>query len=1199
MINIDNYLDENFIKHKKLDLGFYEIDDKIYYKVAYKEITINDEFHLVCFPEEEIICDNIDYFIFEFGERLYFSNNRFKLEFNELKYIASLDEIKMPELPYLGLHGKQEVMNGVFEYKLLAAKAKFLGYTSVGLCERNTLAGAFEFHNDCNKKGLKPNIGITVSVGERSKSYTVKLFAKNDMGWRSLLKVSKIINVDKRQALEIKDFTSLPDVACILGKEFIFSDLSAFQEIFGEDIYYQIDTSQYHSKDYDDFILSNINLFFKQYKAGLKGVILEDAYYLDKDQAVIKGKLNEINGLSTERKSSDQYIKSGFEIYGNFCNLFDDHNISQALFFEFLHNTRELDDKLRFGFEKKVKIPKYKFEPVDYELAPDGKAETLFFSLIADGFKRKVEDKGKDMEAYMKRFEMELDTIAEANLIDYFVITWDMCRYARGNNIQIGLGRGSVGGCLIAYLLDIHEVDPLVYGLQFERFLNHGRIFKDEKKEFVKVENDIKDFEIDVRCYIDITRGGDKITLLAKHIQRGDLINNVEVQEVEFITKTVKVPGSMPDIDLDFESERRPMVKEYFIHKYGKENVAYIGTSTELKIKSLIKDLSRIKGVPFAEVNAITSLFPKNMMFEIKTLQELINFSQTTPRLKEFIHKYPEVIHDIGTALGGIRNKGVHASALIVVPDTDDEGNPTTIHDYVPVREKDGIYITEFSGYELDELGFLKEDILVIKQADKLRRIVEVIREKFDPGFDILNIPLDDIKVLDRFRDGHNQDVFQFNSAGMISLLQLMKVDSLEDLIAANALYRPGPMLNGMHLDYANVKTGKQEPDFLFGTNEILKDTYSVIVYQEQIIEIFKQLGGFSLSEADSIRRAMGKKDMVLMKSYKNQFIEGIKTSGGTELDGITIWDKIERFAEYSFNRAHAVAYAITGYIAQYLKVYYPVVFWAISLEYEADDKEKLPLILQEMQEVDGIKVRSADINKSGKTFYVDYDKKEISWSLISVKGVGEKASGQIIEERENSGRGQFYSFDEFFVRCKKKAVNKATVQNLILAGAFDDIFQVDEVTDRIQAINEFYEKLSADVDPKFLKATKNYHWSIFQKEVSGMAYINFQEIFDSYKIDKPDALEYMSEGEKFTAAGMLNKLTERNSRRGKLASVVLENNSYEINITIWNEQYASKENLLKSNMNQPVLITGLVKMDNYKKKNVINTFKETKILFL
>jgi len=592
---------------------------------------------------------------------------------------------------------------------------------------------------------------------------------------------------------------------------------------------------------------------------------------------------------------------------------------------------------------------------------------------------------------------------------------------------------------------------------------------------------------------------------------------------------------------------------------------------------------------------------PEKPSDAIKTKTEFFKYSNETPKLKDYAKNNVDVVNDTFIAQGAIRNTGKHAAAVIQTPTIDKDGNPMEIWDWFPCKMVDGVLMSEWTGAELDKMGFLKNDFLGLNQLDKVRAIINLVKQNTSDIIELGNVDLEDDKTFFYFQEGFTQDIFQFSGDGMTSFLIDLIPDKFDDLIATNALYRPGSMNSGMHQIYVDVKHGRKIPQYLWGLEEITKDTNSVTCYQEQIIQIAKSVASFSDTEGDSLRRAIGKKDKESMLSYEVKFKEKAISNGCPEYDANKIWQIIQDNADYSFNKSHSAAYSMLGYTTMYLKAHYPVEFYSVALQF-ANDESK-PKIISEMNRLGEAKVMPPSINESELKFKPDYKTKKIYWSLSSVKWVGEKAVEKIIEERNQNGN--FYSVKDLFASVDKRTVNKRAITNLILAGAFDEVYNINRESDRMGIIREYYEEVIGEPIPDdfsdFSEISKDNWWILKTISLCGLGVIDYKKslpdqfdkklLINSIKFNQKETL-----GSDIVVGGIIIKAIERKSKRGAFMTLELDHNSDIINLLIWNDSYEPIKSKFKDSVGSLFFMDGVVKFDGYKQKNAIHSTKETKI---
>jgi len=874
--------------------------------------------------------------------------------------------------------------------------------------------------------------------------------------------------------------------------------------------------------------------------------LINDSYYLDKEDAHIKKLLNKIGGIGHQKDSKDQYFK----------NLDDSFHILDKLFKEgdkrfFNLFEKAVANTVKLSESSNYKIPLDTFHLPNFsmkglpEIYQKETNEELFWYIIEEGMEEILENKKikpEEVDLYYDRVEMEVELIKKGGYIDYFLIWWEIINWAKSQEILVGPGRGSAVGCLVSYLLDITKLDPIKYDLLFERFLNEGRIGK-----------------------------------------------------------------TLPDIDTDFAANRRKEVVGYIENKYGKDFVCNVGTHTTLKIKSGLKDLVKIKfgGSKYKEVNYLT----KSMYFKENkegNWEELFIAAQKNSSVKNFIKENPHLINDLLLLMKQPKAASIHPCATIILPKYKNE----TLYNHIPLKLHDGLLVSEWEGPELEEAGYLKEDILGLHQLDKIKFILDQIKEEKGEEIDIYNLPIDDQKVMQLFREGKNGDIFQFGSEGLTAYCKEVKPDGLEELIAMVSLYRPGPIGSGAHHSYVNLKLGRKEPEYDFGLEEVTKSTYGLIVYQEQMMKAFEILGGFSPSETDDARKATGKKIESVLVAYKKRFIENAVKKGCLENEAKKIWTKLEVFSAYGFNRSHAAAYSLLGYISQWLKCYYPLQFWTAALQFVEEEGDLLRY-MSEIKQDDTIKIVPPDINESDIDFTTDVDKNVIFWSISKIKFLGEVGLKAILEEREANGK--FYSIEEFYKRLPKGEVNKRIITNLILSGAFDIVEEVGtNILKRSELVRKFYKiaNLNEDMLLHDDDAKKEWWLLLKQKELSGLGDINFKALIKQNEILKNISVRYIEgyqledqrEDAKVSFGGIIKKVNLRSGiKAGKFATLILDCNNTEVQVFFWNPEYEEYQTILnKPGIENNILIsTGVVRRDKQKGTNRIDIYKKDESIFM
>lgn len=688
------------------------------------------------------------------------------------------------------------------------------------------------------------------------------------------------------------------------------------------------------------------------------------------------------------------------------------------------------------------------------------------------------------------------------------------------------------------------------------------------------------------------------------------------------IVKTKRL-DSLPDIDTDFQTEDRDDVKRYLKKKYGELYTCSVGTYGRLQLRQTIKDLAKLDGLSFNETNLLTKGISNQTEYEFL---DIFKYAISDERLYNFIQKYPKTIKNLEIILKNPRSTSIHASAVLILPKIDDEKRKRNIVNWLPVREIDGMLVSEWEGKYCDAFGLLKNDILGLNQLDKFTYCLRLIKENTGKKIDLDKIPLDDSRTYLRFRRGLNEDVFQFNGGGMKSYSKEVKPDHIEDICAMAALYRPGPMGSGAHHSYAEIKNGKKKPEYDWGMKEITKKTNGVWVYQEQVMAAFIR-AGFTPVESDSARTMMKKFDRKGMEKLRKKFVknisiemsekEGIKIEKAKE-EAEKIFEKIYSFSLYGFNKSHSFAYALIAYHSQYLKANYPLEFWTTSLNF-GDETKEIPKFIEEIKttqkEIKGskeIKVVGIDINRSSIRFECDKKNNEILWSLQKLKGVGAKVVEKLVERRNSVG--EFQSLEHFLEVVPKKDCNKKAVTNLIVSGAFDKLENIESPKERLILLFQFYETMKHDFSNcPYMNDELNvydFFWVLKEKELTGFGEINFHSLVEKteelsrnlkYSYLKEDELKYRvgnikNKFESVVVCGILKEVFEFGRKKEKHKKLVLEANSTRIECVIWSS--VRKQIDVEKLVGGIVAISGRLDLIN-KERNTVFIDERSKIILV
>lgn len=650
--------------------------------------------------------------------------------------------------------------------------------------------------------------------------------------------------------------------------------------------------------------------------------------------------------------------------------------------------------------------------------------------------------------------------------------------------------------------------------------------------------------------------------------------------------------GSLPDIDLDFESGSRDMVKKYMEDRFGEKQVASVGTVSTFKPKGIIKDFDRQLDNNVTLANVITSIIEDD-----SNVKDIFKRSVNEPKLKEYIKSNSDIFYMMDSILGQPKTQSIHACAIIVFPDV------MQTESYVPVRRQKGLTVTEWNGVELDSAGFLKSDILGILQLDKYAEILEFIKKNNKNVPDIYNLPLDDDEVFRFFGNGWNGDVFQFGTELISNYTKSLKPQNIEDLIAVNALLRPGPMENGYPNIYEKCKNEGRKVEYLWGTEGITKDTFGLLVYQEQIMEVCQQIGGLTRVEADDIRRAMGKQNAKYLVMWKERLWKGFKEKGATKENFEKTWNVMLEFAKYSFNKSHSAAYSLEGYICQYLKVHYPLEFWTVALG-KASEINTLRF-LSEINSSKGIEVLPPDVNVSGITMTSSSNDNAIFWGIESIKGIGETTAKQVIKERKENGN--YTSLENFIERhsFKGSKVKKGTFESLISCGAFDKLHNLQGCEEKRNELLKHFRQLKK---VKIAKPERDIYtvgqtherwwWKLTQKKLTGIASVDYKKICEEKGINMPFANQRdLNSPQKYgvdkSFGGYVLEYKARSSSNGRFATIVIESNYKTYKVMVWFNEYEKFKDKFKNIEKSFIIFSGELKFEPKWTKGNQFTLKE------
>lgn len=1160
ILDLKKYCDQNLISYETVGERCIRINNFLYEIVDSEVRIFDEEFEFIPMSMNE----NIDGFIYLFVGRWYlyrFDDEEFDL--NELRYEGEC-KAKMKTNSFIGVHSGNEILNGVGLYLEWIKKAKFLGIKNLGICEKKSLSGVIDFQKLCIKNDIKPIFGMSISITSNRGDYEVKVYCKDFSGWQNMLKYNEILNIQEKNYIEEQYLKNNSDGLYIIIDP-KYSDYSLTPSFIK---HYLLDTVIFEDEELDESYILNLEKFIR---SNMLPISSYDAYYPNKEDWEVREKLWGIS-KTFDYRTKNQYLKSNDEYAKEFIVMFEKEDRSWIeIFKSAIKNLDDIVDSCNFIYDTTSRhLPKYKMTEEESELFESN--EKLFLSLIKKGFKNKnipIEKR----KIYLDRLQEEINVLKAGDVIDYFLILHDIIKFAKSKDILIGIGRGSAGGSLVSYLLDIIQLDPLEFDLLFSRFLNPGRMgsFEECKAYEILVNNsDTDKDETIVLNEKSLVRVGVNYSPETKPIFIEDLFEGQYLTKpIEGYVKSIRKTkglrlegGTLPDIDTDFESSRRSEVKDYMEERFGQKQVVSVGTVNTLQLKGTLKDFDRQLDNNVSLANMMTSIIDA----KDSSMLDLYRRAAKEPKLKEYIKKNTDIFYYIPSVLDQPKTKSIHPCAVVIVPDS------LTSNEWIPTRMQKGLVVSEWNGGEMESAGFLKEDILGIKQLDKFSDILKLIKSNGKKVPNIYNLPYDK-EAYRYFSNGWNADVFQMGTDSLSAYTKYLKPRDMNDLTAIISLHRPGPMENHYHNIYVQCKNEGRKPEFLWGTEEITKNTFGLIVYQEQVMAVCQQLGNLTMQEADDVRRAMGKKSQKILAEWKGKVKEGFMKNGSTESNFEKTWLVMMEFAKYSFNKSHATAYAMTGYICQWLKVNYPLEYWTVALDYADEDKGLK--FLSEIFESKGIQVANPDINASGISMISDQDTNKIFWGIESIKGIGEATAEQIIGLREKDGL--YKSFADFYFRNKFKGskVKKQTFEALITSGAFDIMYGFEGNEERrYNLLRRFrvYDKTRISNPARDLyingETSNRWWWLLQQKKMTGLVFLDYEKICKSVGIEAQFANEFdintrQTRGINRSFGGYLIESKIRNSKKGKFAVLQIENNYRLFKVILWNEEYLRYKDVL------------------------------------
>ena len=1032
---------------------------------------------------------------------------------------------------HLHVHSEYSLLDGAARIKQAVKKAVNLGMPALAMTDHGVMFGAVDFYKACKKEGIKPVLGCEVYVAPRTMAdrtprvddspYHLVLLAENDEGYRNILKLVSLgftkgfyykPRVD-RHALAAHSGGLIALSGCIGGEgaqkvlagkiHEAGATALEYRDIFGRDNYFL----ELQDHGFEEQRIANRELLKISRDTGIPLVVTNDVHYVDKEHAEMQDVLLCIQTGKTvddparmKFQSQELYLKSREEIGLIFGEHREAMDVTLAI-------AERCNVELSFG---KLHLPVYS--------VPEGyTVDTYLEKLCRDGIGWRY---GQASDLVSKRLEFELRVIKQMDYSGYFLIVWDMINFSRQNGIPVGPGRGSAAGSLVAYSLGITDIDPLRYGLLFERFLNPERV-------------------------------------------------------------------SMPDIDIDFCYERRGEVINYVARKYGADRVAQIATFGTMAARAAIRDVGRTLNIPYSEVDRVAKLVPSELHI---TIEKALNDSADLKEIYDSNRQIKKLIDMAGLLEGMPRHASTHAAGVVITRE------PLT--HYLPLyKASDGPLTTQFAKDQVEELGLLKMDLLGLRTLTVIADVIKALEENRGVKVDMAAIPLDDEKTYDLFCRGEGTGVFQLESSGMRAILRDLRPSVFEDIVALVALYRPGPLGSGMVNDFILNKHGQRKITYLHPRLEpILKDTYGVILYQEQVMRISSDLAGFSLGEADLLRRAMGKKKPEIIAGLRAQFVEGaVKNNINAEIAG-QIFDLMEFFAGYGFNKSHSAAYALVSYQTAYLKANYTVEFMTALLTSVRDNTDKVVVYIEESRRL-GIDVLPPDVNQSRESFSVEGAR--IRFGLAAIKNVGLAAVEAIIASREKDG--PFMNFADFCSRLDTRAVNRRVVENLIKAGAMESLghhraqlmaavdagLNLAQHTQKERAsgqlsLLEFWGdevKHTLSLSMPDIEEYSRSETLVFEKEAIGF-YLSGHPLMD-YRLSMQEVaastlaeLKELAEECNVTCAGMLTTIKRINTKKGvPMAFATLEDLTGNLEVVFFPKVYRECQKLIEND--SVVLIKG------------------------
>ncbi|MFZ0368755.1 MAG: DNA polymerase III subunit alpha [Halobacillus sp.] len=1027
--------------------------------------------------------------------------------------------MKTVTFTHLNVQSGYSLMKSTVKIDSLAERASELGFQALALTDEEVMSGSVAFYQACQKRGIKPIIGMKTSLFSDGGDFPVLFLAKNYKGYQNLMRLSSYIQTQK-ESLPLSYMNSYKDglVAIIMTSSSPWAEPLSRRE-FGElehgmerwisifssdDLYLSIKDRDLHSE-------RQIHQPLREWTSDkrLSVVALGEVKYLKQEDAAAYQALQAIEegkrlSPDTKERVQHEYLKSSDEME----NLFKDW------WPEVIEQSAKITEKcdLQMSLDQQL-IPSY---PV-----PEGEsADDYLMNLCYEALEEKYQKRRVEAQ---ERLEHELNVITSMDFSDYFLIVWDFIAYARRQGIHAGPGRGSAAGSIVAYLLNITQIDPLQYNLLFERFLNPERV-------------------------------------------------------------------TMPDIDIDFPDHRRDEVIEYVSRKYGEKHVAQICTFGTFAARSVLRELFKVMAVDESDSAYILKHIPKG------TNDGLVQIVQRSEPLKEYIRSslaLKKLFHIAAKLEGLPRHVSTHAAGVVI-------SQKPLVNYTALMNGQSEVFLTQMAMGDLEKIGLLKIDFLGLRNLTFLEKMESKIRRYENEDFSLSRIPLTDEPTFHLLKEGRTNGVFQLESQGMKSVLRRLKPSHFEDVVAVNALYRPGPM--DYIPVYINRKHQKEEiqyphPDL----KPILASTFGVLVYQEQIMQVAQKVAGYSLGQADLLRRAVSKKQAQVLQQQRNEFIAGALKNGYEETVAYELFDWIVKFSNYGFNRSHAVAYSFISYHLAYLKAHYPSYFMAELINANSGDREKLAAYIREARELK-VSVKAPSINRSYMS--TQSEGSGIRIGLMAIKGVGYQAAHAILEERKN---GTYKHLNDFCLRVISSSVSRSVIESLIIAGAFDELntnrasllASIDQALEQGELFKEFQDQpgmFSEDIDMKEPVSVDPFpilKKLAMEKEVLGTYLSEHPLEYHRKSLRKKGVLSLQqllltSRSRKIATAAVVEAIKEIRTKRGDpMAFMTISDETAEMETVLFPEVYRGAKTWLSEQM--LIIVSGKVEERNERKQLLIS----------